>query len=187
MPFFRICFGVGVINSEQFWKSGWFLTWFYSAFGISGGFEHPKPSSVRHWHVLYWIEPKICLCEPCDEEMNYTMSEFCHYTSVQLHKCHSTNSQYSYSIRIFGPGRSVSIATELRAGRSGIESGCGWGYPPFHTNPEAHQAYCKIDTGSIPAVKCGWGLLLTTHNVPVPRSCKSRAITLPKLWATPGL
>jgi len=38
-----------------------------------------------------------------------------------------------------------------------------------------------------PGVKCGRGVLLTTHPFLVPRSWKSRAINLPTLWATPGL
>ena len=43
-----------------------------------------------------------------------------------------------------GPGRSVGVATELRAGRSGIE--CRWGrdFPPVQTGPGAHPASCKI-------------------------------------------
>ena len=41
--------------------------------------------------------------------------------------------------------------------------------------------------GSFPGVKCGRGLLLTTHPLLVPRSWKSRAIPLPIIWATPGL
>jgi len=42
-------------------------------------------------------------------------------------------------------------------------------------------------TVSFPGVKCGRGVLLTTHTHLVPRSWKSRAIPLPTLWATPGL
>ena len=34
--------------------------------------------------------------------------------------------------------------------------------------------------------KVGRGVLLTTHPLLVPRSCKSRAIPLPTLWATTG-
>jgi len=44
-----------------------------------------------------------------------------------------------------------------------------------------------MSTGSFPGVKCGWGVLLTTHHLLVPRLCKSRAVPLPTLWATPGL
>jgi len=41
--------------------------------------------------------------------------------------------------------------------------------------------------GSFPGVKCGRGVLLTTHPLLVPQSWKSRATPLPTLWATPGL
>ena len=51
----------------------------------------------------------------------------------------------------------------------------------------AHPASCKIGTGSFPGVKCGRGGLLNTHPLLMPRSWKSSAITLPTLWATPGL
>jgi len=44
-----------------------------------------------------------------------------------------------------------------------------------------------MSTGSFPGVKCGRGVLLTTHPLLVPRSWKSTAIPLPTLWATRGL
>ena len=53
--------------------------------------------------------------------------------------------------------------------------------------PGAHPASCTMGTGSFLGVKCGRGVLLTTHPLLVPRSWKSRAIPLPTLWATPGL
>jgi len=84
-------------------------------------------------------------------------------------------------------GSSVGIATELRAGRSGIESRWGRDFPPVQTGPGAHPAPCKMGTGSFPGVKCGRGVLLITHSLLVPRPWKSRAIPLPNLWATPGL
>ena len=90
-------------------------------------------------------------------------------------------------IMICGPGSSVGIATELRAGRSGIESRWGRDFPPVQTGPGAHPASCTMGTGSFPGVKCGWGVLLTTHPLLVPHSWKSRAIALPTFWATPGL
>ena len=86
-----------------------------------------------------------------------------------------------------GPGSSVGIATELRAGRSGIESWWGRDFPLVQTGPGDHQASCKMGTESFPGVKCGRGVLLTTHPLLVLRSWKSRAIPLPTLWATPGL
>jgi len=55
------------------------------------------------------------------------------------------------------------------------------------TCPGAHPASCTMGIGSFPGVKCGRGVLLTTHLLLVPRSWKSRAIPLPTLWATPGL
>jgi len=90
-------------------------------------------------------------------------------------------------MKMCGPGSSVGIATELRAERSRIESQWGRDFPTVKTGPEAHPASCTMGTGSFPAVKCGRGVLLTTHPFLVPRSCKSRAIPLPTLWATPGL
>ena len=86
-----------------------------------------------------------------------------------------------------GPGSSVGIATELRAGRSGIESYYGRDLPPVQTCPGAHPSSCKMGTGSFPRIKCGRGVLLTTHTLLVLRSWKSRAIPIPTLWATPGL
>ena len=89
--------------------------------------------------------------------------------------------------RSCGPGSSVGIATELRAGRSGIESRWGRDFPPVQTGRGAHPASCKVGTWSFLGVKCGRGVLLTTYPLLVPRSWKSRAIPLPTLWTTPGL
>ena len=69
---------------------------------------------------------------------------------------------------ICGPGSSVGTATELRAGRSEIESRWGRDFPPVHTGPGAHPASCKMGTGSFSGVKCGQGVLLTTHSLLVP-------------------
>jgi len=80
-----------------------------------------------------------------------------------------------------GPGSSVGIATELRAGRTGIESRWGRDFPPVQTGPGAHPASCKMGTVSFPGLKCGRGVLLTTHPLLVPQSWKSRAIPLPTL------
>ena len=91
------------------------------------------------------------------------------------------------TLKMCGPGSSVGIATELRAGRSGIESRWGRDFLPVQNGPGAHPASCKMVTGSFPRVKCGQDVLLTTHPLLVPRSWKNTAITLPTLWATPGL
>ena len=91
---------------------------------------------------------------------------------------------WTVTMLFVGRGSSVSIATELRTGRSGIESRWGRYFPPIQTGPVAHSASCKMGTESFPWVKCGRSVLLTTQ---VPRSWKSRAIPPPTLWATPGL
>ena len=63
----------------------------------------------------------------------------------------------------------------------------GMRFPPVQTGPGAHPASCTMGTGSFPGVKCGRGVLLTTHTLLGPKSWKSRAIPLPTLWATPDL
>jgi len=52
-----------------------------------------------------------------------------------------------------GPGSSVGIATELQAGRSGIESRWRRDFPPVQTGSGAHPASCKMGTGSFPGGK----------------------------------
>ena len=58
-----------------------------------------------------------------------------------------------------GPRSSVGMATELRAGRSGIESRWGREFPPVQNGPGAHPASCKMGTGSFPGVQAAgaWG------------------------------
>ena len=53
-----------------------------------------------------------------------------------------------------GPGSSVGIATELRAGRSGdrIPEEARFS-APVQTGPEAHPASCTMGTGSFPGGK----------------------------------
>jgi hypothetical protein len=66
--------------------------------------------------------------------------------------------------RRHGPGSSVGIATELRAGRSGDRIPVTTRFSaPVQTGPGAHPAYCTMGTGFFPVVKYGRGLLLTTH------------------------
>ena len=52
-----------------------------------------------------------------------------------------------------GPVISVGTATELRAGRSAIDSRWGRDFPPVQTGPGAHPASCTMGTGSFPGVK----------------------------------
>ena len=113
-------------------------------------------------------------------------------TGIQYSSMEYTSATYGSHLSFVNfyyctPGSSVGIATELRAGRSGIDSRWGRDFPPVQTGSVAHPASCTVGTGSVPGVKCGRGMLLTTHPVLVPRSWKSRAIPLPTLWATPGL
>jgi len=114
------------------------------------------------WKCVYWL----------------TVAEF---LTVWYKKCVSKKLRWiRFSLRIYvfssqyrGSGSSVGIATELRAGRSGIESRWRWDFPSVPTGPGAHPASCKMGTGSLPGVKCGRGVLLTTHPLLVPRSWKS--------------
>ena len=80
-----------------------------------------------------------------------------------------------------------SVATDYGLDGSGSNPGGDGIFPPVQTGPEAHPASCTMGTGSFPGVKCGRGVLLTTHPLLVPRSWKSRVIPVPTLWATPGL
>jgi hypothetical protein len=110
--------------------------------------------------------------------------------SDELHTSHpSANINFADHIIKGGPGSSVGIATDYGLDGPGIASrwvGARFS-APVQTGPGAHPASCTMGTGSFPGVKCGWGVLLTTHPLLMPRSWKSRAIPLPTLWATPAL
>ena len=83
-----------------------------------------------------------------------------------------------------GPGSSVGIVTGWGLDGPGIESRCGARFStPDQTGPGAHQAPCKMGTGSFPGMKSGRGLTLTPHPLLVPWSRKSRAIPLLLPWA----
>ena len=85
---------------------------------------------------------------------------------------------FTHCICIYsGSGSSVRIANEIRAGRFGIESRWGRELPPVQTGPGAHPASCKMGTGFFPGVKCGRGVLLTSHPLLVLRSWKSKSYT----------
>ena len=89
-------------------------------------------------------------------------------------------------VYVCGPGNSVGIATDYGLDGPGSNPGRDE-ILSIQTDPGAHTASCKMGTGSFPGVKCGRGVLLTTHPLLVPQSWNSRAIPLPTLWATPGL
>ena len=98
------------------------------------------------------------------------------------------SSVYIHTYYICGQGSSVGIATELRAGRSGIESRWGRDFPPFLTGPWGppsllYNGYQVFPGGK---VRPGHAADHSPHLL-VPRSWNSRAIHLPTLWATPGL
>ena len=88
--------------------------------------------------------------------------------------------------RIYYPLISVGIATDYGLDGPGSNPCGGRDFPPVQTGPGAHPASCTMGTGSFPGVKCGRGVLLTTHPLLVPRSWNSRAVPLPTLWATLG-
>jgi len=85
------------------------------------------------------------------------------------------------------PGSSVGIATDY--GLDGPESNPGGDqiFRPSRSALWLTQPPVIWVPGLSRGVKCGRGVLLTTHPLLVPRSWKSRAIPLPTLWATPGL
>jgi hypothetical protein len=99
-----------------------------------------------------------------------------------------TQAFIDYMCMSCGPGSSVGIVTDYGLHGPGIESRWGGRFSaPVHTGPGAHPASCTMGAGSLPGVKCGWGVLLTTHPLLVPKSWKSRAIPLPTLWTSNGV
>ena len=83
---------------------------------------------------------------------------------------HSTRCGIICSTVVLGPGSSVGIATNYGLDGPGIESRWGRDFPPVQTGPGVHPASCTMGTGSFPGVKCGRGVLLTTHPLLAPRS-----------------
>jgi len=76
-------------------------------------------------------------------------------------------------------GSSVCVTTDYGLDGPGIESRWVREFPSVQTDPRVHPGSSKMGTGSFPRVKCGRGVLLTTHHLLAPRSWKSRAIPLP--------
>jgi hypothetical protein len=75
-----------------------------------------------------------------------------------------------FNVCFRGPGSSVGIATDYGLDSPGIESRWGRDFLPVQKGPGANPASCTMGTGSFPGVKCGRGVLLTTHPHLVPRS-----------------
>jgi hypothetical protein len=86
-----------------------------------------------------------------------------------------------------GPGSSVGIAIDYWLDGPGSNPGGDEIFRPSRPAQGPIHPPVQLGTGSFLGVKCGQGVLLTTHPLLVRRSWKSRAIRLPTLWATPGL
>jgi len=86
-----------------------------------------------------------------------------------------------------GPGCSVGIATDYGLDGPGSNPGGNETFRPPRPAMGPTQPPVKRVPSFSRGVKCGRGVLLTTHPLLVPRSWKRRAIPLPTLWATPGL
>ena len=113
---------------------------------------------------------------------------FCPNIPVFPRQCHSTNAPYLFihlspGLYCFsGPGSSVGMETDCGLDGLGSNPGGDEIFRPVQTGPGDHPASCKMGIGSFPGVKCGRGVLLTTHPLLLPRSWKSRAIPLTTLW-----
>ena len=63
-----------------------------------------------------------------------------------------------------GPGSSVGTVTDYGLDGPGSNTGGDEIFRPSRPALGAHPAYRKMGTGSFPGVKCGQGVLLTTHD-----------------------
>ena len=86
-----------------------------------------------------------------------------------------------------GGGSSVGIATDYGLDGPGSNPGTDEIFRPSRPALGPTQPPVKWVPALSRGVKYGRGVLLTTHPLLMSRSWKSRAITLPNLWATPGL
>jgi len=84
-------------------------------------------------------------------------------------------------------GTSVGIATDYGLDGPGSNPGGDEILRPSRPALGYTQSPVKWVPGLSPRVKCGRGVVLTTHPLLVSRSWKSRAIPLPNPWTTPGL
>ena len=84
------------------------------------------------------------------------------------------------------PGSSVGIATDYGLDGPGSKPVGDEIFRPSRPALWHTQPHVKWVLGLSPAVKCGRGMLLTTHPLLVPRAWKSRVIPLPTLWGHTG-
>jgi hypothetical protein len=149
----------------------------------SGNFNFLEPSGPpQAYNGTALPFTRVCL----HERSNYILQKSNYKLSVRDHsRIRSVRTAVMLSSYISKP---YSTKFDYGLDGPGIESRCGRNFPHV-SRPAlgAHPASCTMGTGSFPGVKCGRGVLLTIHPLLVLRSCKSRAIPLPTLWATPGL
>jgi len=86
----------------------------------------------------------------------------------------------------YRPGSSVGIATDYGLESPGSNPGGNEIFRPSRPTLGPTQPTVKWVPG-VSRGKVRPGVLLTTHPLLVSRSWNSRAISLPTLWATPGL
>jgi len=114
-------------------------------------------------------------------------------TYVNLCKCLLSSCGYLFPIFFEGylmklwAGSLVVIATDYRLDGPGSNPGGDEIFRPSRLALRPIQHPVKWVPGLSRRVKCGRSVLLTTHSLLVLQSLKSRAITLPTLWATSGL
>ena len=123
------------------------------------------PSSLR-FHILRADVNRDAANFRAHLKCTYVCVYVCMYVCVCVCVCIYI---YIY-IYMCGPGSSVGIATDYGLDGPGIESRWGRDFPPLQTGPGAHPASSTMGTGSFPGVKCGRGVLLTTHPLLAPRS-----------------
>ena len=135
----------------------------------------PETCRVKH---LRRINRNCCISL---ELFHYQMRRFVVVTTAVIWSGSWFDDNHLYPC---GPGSSVGISTELRAGRSWDRIPVGARFSaPVQTVPVAHPTSCTMGTGSLPGVKSGRGVTLTPHLLLVPWSRKGRAITWLPLWA----
>ena len=126
---------------------------------------------VAHGDKNNWHWPFRCL---------YQVTSWCSKLGVM----ETTSDQY---YTFCEPGSSVVIATDYGLDGPGSNPSGDEIFRPSRPALGPTQPPVQWVPGLSPGVKCGRGVLLTTHPLLVPRSWKSTAIPLPTVRATPGL